>query len=122
MVTCPVCGWQMRKGELRRGSFSCPGCKEKLHWPEPSRLEESAIVVAFVVVPFLVPYLLGARGENVVFYGLVLLLPLGSAVAVAMGLLRALLFPRKLQRHAAGWLDEGTILHITSPPDPPNDS
>ena len=122
MVTCPVCGWQMRKGELRRGSFSCPGCKEKLHWAEPCRLEVSATVVAIAVVPFLVPYLLGARGVNVLLYGLVLLLPLGSAVAVAMGVLRALLFPRKLQRHVAGWPDEGTILHITSPPDPRKES
>ena len=122
MVSCPVCGWQMRKGELRRGSFSCPGCKEKLHWAEPCRLEVSATVVAIAVVPFLVPYLLGARGGNVLLYGLVLLLPLGSAVAVAMGVLRALLFPRKLQRHAAGWPDEGTILHITSPPDPRKES
>ena len=31
---------------------------------------------------------------------------------------RVLFFPPKLRRDA-GWGDEGTILHITSPPEPP---
>jgi hypothetical protein len=111
----------MRKGELRRGSFACPGCKKKLRWPEPSRLEVSAIGVAAAFAPFLVAYLLGAGGVNVLLYGLLLLLPLAYAIGAALGILRVLLFPVKLQRDA-GWLDEGTILHITTPPDPPDES
>jgi uncharacterized protein YbaR (Trm112 family) len=118
MLKCPVCRRQIK---VHHGTFACPWCNEKLDWPEASRLEESAVVViAFLIVPLLVAYLLGGRGVNVLLYGLVLFLPLGSAVAVAMGLLRGTLFPRKLRRHVAGWPDEGTILHITDPPGPPS--
>jgi uncharacterized protein YbaR (Trm112 family) len=119
MLKCPVC---RREIKVRQGSFACPWCKEKLDWPEASRLEETAIVVLGTIVPFLVPYLLGARGLNVLLYGLVLFVPVCAAVAVAWGLLRGTLFPPKVRRHVAGWPDEGTILHITAPPEPPKES
>ncbi len=120
MPKCPVCRRQIK---VHPGSFACPWCNEKLDWPEASRIEESGVVVvAFLIVPFVVAYLLGARGENVLIYGLLLMLPVGAAVAAAMGLLRGTFFPRKLRRHIEGWPDEGTILHITTPPAPPKDS
>ena len=120
MVKCPVCGWQMRKGELHRGSFACPGCKAKLRLPDPSRLEYSIIGAVGIIVPFLLANLLRPRKYAPLFVAVLIPL-LAVPIGAAWGLVRALFFPRKLQRDS-GWFDEGTILHITAPPKPPKDS
>ena len=119
MPSCPACGRQIRKGDLHYGSLACPWCKEKLRWPRASRLELSILGVVAIFVPFLVADWLGPR-DYAPLLGGVLVLLLAAPIGAAWGLLRALLFPRKLQRDA-GWFDEGTILHITSPPEPPKE-
>jgi hypothetical protein len=117
MLNCPVCGFQMRKGDLHRGSFPCPGCNARLRWPESSRLELLAVSVAAVIVAFVVAYRLGPL-EYAPLIGAVLVPVLGIPIGVAYGILRVLLFSLKLQRDSR-WPDEGTVLHITGPPDPP---
>jgi membrane protease YdiL (CAAX protease family) len=60
MVTCPVCGWKMRRGDIRRERFACPGCKERL------RLEESRnvglIMVGSGLVALLISFVAGVQG------------------------------------------------------------
>jgi hypothetical protein len=114
MVTCPVCGRQMRKGDLRLESFACPKCKTKL------RLEEShetgLLVVGSVLLALLVTYLAGAQGYAFLLCAYVL----SFVICGAAGAVRGFLFPRRLQRDISADGDGG-ILHLTGPPDPPKD-
>ena len=113
MTSCPACGWQMRKGDLRLARFACPGCKTRL------RLEEARHtgldLLGGGLLALIVTYLAGAQGYAYLFYAGVLYL-IFSGVA---GALRGFLFPRKLQRDMSAD-DVGGILHITGPPDPPS--
>jgi len=118
MVTCPVCGWLMRKGDIRRGGFACPGCKERLRWPEISGYEHAALVVGGFLLAFLIPYWMGAQGNNLLWYAIALILPISLALGAALGVLRAFLFPAKLERDPTP--DGGRILDITGPPDSSN--
>jgi len=97
MPDCPVCGWQMDKAELRRGTFACPGCKRRLHWPEPSRLEISLLFAGGVLLAFLIPHWAGASAGTVLWVGLVLFLPTSCILGGVLGALRGFLFPRKLE-------------------------
>jgi hypothetical protein len=118
MIKCPVCGRQLRKGELRHGTFACPGCKEMLDLPGPSRLEMTILVLGTIIASTLVAYLLGARAYALAF-GFLLAPVFGVPIFAVLGFLRGALFPRQVRRHVPGWPDEGTILHITAPPDRP---
>ena len=110
----------MRRGELRLGTFACPGCKALLDLPEFGSRE--VIVIAFVAIAasILVAYLL-AGGAYAPAVGLLLAGPVTIAIAAICGFVWGTFFPSKVRRHVIRWPDEGTILHITSPPDPPKE-
>ena len=114
MVTCPVCGWKMRRDDIRRGGFACPGCKERLRVKE-SR-EGSLVMVVSGVVGILIPYLAGAQGYVFLWEAVIAFLVIFFGTAV----LRGLLFLAKLERDPGA--DDGTILHVTGPPDSSNKS
>jgi hypothetical protein len=114
MVTCPVCGWQMGKGDLRLESFACPGCKAKLRLEEPR--EMGLVMVGSGLLALLVTYLAGAQGYAYLLCAAVLYFVFCGAA----GAVRGFLFPRRLQRDTAADGD-GRILHLTGPPDPPNE-
>ena len=116
MARCPVCGWEMQKGDIQRGGFACPGCKHRLRIPSPSGHEIVAGVVGGCVLAVLTPYLMGARGNALLGWVIALLLPAGVAFGAAIGIIHGLLFPRVEVDPGAG---DGTILHLTGPPDPP---
>jgi hypothetical protein len=118
---CPVCAYKMRNGDIHRGPFPCPGCNQKLQGLEPSRLEESVFVVAGIIISFVIAYKFGPHNAYVVLIGLVLAPVLAIPMGAAYGILRILFFPLKIYKDD-GWPDEGTILHITSPPEPPKGS
>ncbi len=120
MVTCPVCGSELRREDLRRSNISCPRCGERLRWPEFGGYLFAAGVVLSPVLAFLMPYVLGARGNNLLLWGIILLLPISAALGGALGLLRGLLFQTRLERHLG--TNDGRILHITDPPESPNKS
>lgn len=111
----------MRRGELRMGTFACPGCKALLDLPEFGRLEVIALAFVSIFVSILVGYLLGVRAYFLTL-GFLLAVPVAYAIAAVYGLLWAIFFPPKVRRHVIGWADEGTIPHITSPPEPPKES
>ena len=117
---CPACGRQVRRGDLHRGSLACPWCKEKLYWPGPRRLELSVVGAFTIIAAFLISYRLRPQEYAPLYVGM--LIPILSVgFGAAWGLVRGFLFPRKLKRDA-GWPDEGTILPITTPPEPPRES
>ncbi len=106
-ITCPFCGWEMRKGDIRPGAFRCPGCKELLKLQQLRGRE----LVAAIVLACLIPYLAGARDIALVMSGVFLYFLILSGY----GLLRGLLFP-KLDRAP------GDSTHIILPPDSPGSS
>jgi hypothetical protein len=107
---CPVCGWQMRKGDLRRGIFACPGCKATLRFEEGH--ETGLVMVGSGLLALIVTYKGGAQGYAFLLYAA----PLSLVFACAAGALRGFLFPRKLKRVISAD-DDGRILHITGPSD-----
>jgi hypothetical protein len=120
MFKCPVCGGRVRRLDLRRQSFSCPWCKEKLCWSDGfSRLEFSIFGAVLVFGPFVIAAWLWP-GENAPWLGGVLCLVLAFPFSFLYGVLRFIFYPPRLRRDS-GWPDEGTILHITGPPGPPNE-
>ncbi len=114
MVRCPACGWRMRKGDLPGGSFFCPGCNTKLRWPKGLGLELLTSHHLTVVLVFLGPYLMGIQGRKLFLYAFLLYAPIVSAIS----LLRALLFPRRLERDLTA--DSDGIQNIRGNPDPRN--
>ncbi len=114
MVRCPACGWRMRKRDLPGGSFVCPGCNAKLHWPEGVVFEILAVNVTGILLAFLIPYVMGVHGKKLLLYSFLLYLP----ILCAIGLVRALLFPQRLERDLT---PEGQgIQNIRGGPEPRN--
>jgi len=114
MVTCPICDWKMRRGDIRRGRFACPGCKERLRVQE-SR-EGGLMMVGSGLMAILIPYLAGAQGYDFLWEAIIVFLVVFFGTAV----LRGLLFLAKLERDPGA--EDGTILHLTGPPDSSNKS
>jgi hypothetical protein len=106
VVTCPLCGWQMRKGDILPGGFRCPGCKERLR----SGFRPRLVGLGSIVVAFLVPYLAGARGITLVEYGIALFFPICYGYAA----LRGFFFPRLVKDTRK---EEDGFPHIIGPPD-----
>jgi hypothetical protein len=121
MVSCPVCGWQMRTGDVQPGRFRCPGCNAGLHVPEASGYEQAIVVLGSGMLGFLVPYLMGARGFWTLYLCVILLY---IPMAAVLGLVRGFLFPRALKRDSPNvpGLRVGNVLHIDDRPDPQNKS
>jgi len=109
----------MGRRDMRRGSFACPGCKQRLRRPDPSGYELVAGVVGSGLLAFLVPYWLGARDSNLFWDAILLFLPMCLGIGSGLGAFRGFLFPR-LERDTGE--DKGGILHITGPPDSSNKS
>ncbi len=104
----------MRKGDLPGGSFFCPGCNAKLRWPKGLGLELLTSHLLTVVLVFLGPYLMGIQGRKLFLYAFLLYAPIVSAIS----LLRALLFPRRLERDTTAG---GDMIHnIGGGTEPPN--
>jgi hypothetical protein len=77
-TTCPVCGWRMRKGDVRSGSFSCPGCGIQLH-VDTSRWWAVALVSG--LMSFLIGELGGFSGLALLAVSAVVWFPLVYALA-----------------------------------------
>ena len=116
---CPACGRQMRISELHHGSLACPWCKEKLRLPTLSRLELSILGGATIIVTVIISFWL-PHEQYAPLYVIPLFPLVGAGIFAAWGIFRGFFFPCKLQRDH-GWPDDGTILHITSPPEPPKE-
>ena len=107
-LDCPVCGWQMRKCDMQRGSFSCPSCKERLRWKEvPGKY---LVATGGGLLAFLIPYLAGVQGNGLLYLPFLLWLPINFGLGALLGLLFL-----ELERDPG--LDDGTILHLTGRPD-----
>jgi len=111
---CPVCTREVPRGFIRRGTFPCPTCKQALRFRRVSRLQAAPVVFCGWLLAFLIPYLMGLRGNKLLFATIVLLAPAALAACALVGALIGYLFPR-LERDPGG--DNGEILHITPPPD-----
>ena len=85
-----------------------------------SRLECAFLGVLVIFGPIVIAAWLWA-GERSPLAGGLLSLLLAAPIGFLYTLIRLILVRPKLRRDS-GWLDEGTILHITSPPRPPEDS
>ena len=120
MLKCPVCGWQLRKGEFRMGTFACPRCKTLLDLPEFGTREAIPITFVAIIASVLIAYTLGA-GTYVLAIGLLLAIPLAFAIFAVYAFIWGTFFPPKVRRHVVGRPDEGTIPHITNPPEPPKE-
>ncbi len=117
MLKCPVCA---RHIKVQQGSFVCPWCKAKLRWPETSLLEWVVLGIVLMWAPFLIAFRLWPV-EYAPWLGGLLALVLAIPISALWGFLRGTFFPSKVQRDS-GWADDGTILHITPPPDPTKES
>jgi hypothetical protein len=109
MLTCPLCGREIRRGDLRPDGFRCPRCKERL------RLDVGRTRLALlgtVFLAFLIPYLAGARGNTLLEYGVFLWLPFFLGYAVLHGI-----FLAKLVKDTRN--KENDFPHIIPPPGPP---
>lgn len=117
MLKCPVC---QRRMVVNTRYLSCPWCGAKLRFPRPTRIEYGLVgVISIFASVALASYLVS--GITVLFVVAAICLPLTASIAWVAGIILGTLFPRKLRRDE-GWPDEGTMLHITPPPDPPEDS
>lgn len=107
MVTCPVCGRRIQRREIVPPEFRCRGCHEKLRikFPRPW-----LVWLASLLLAFLVPYLAGARGNDLLWDGIILFWPFYLGYAG----LRGFLFPR-LARDSRERADE--FPHVVGPPD-----
>ena len=110
MLKCPVCGWEMQTGDIRRGAFACPGCNERLRMQGPATTGLAMIGSAAVAI--IIPYLTGAQGYDFVLEAVIVYFLVLSGAAALGGSLFA-----KLERDPGA--DDGTILHLKGPPDPP---
>src|SRR3989442_1028200 len=111
MITCPVCGWKFGRGDIRPGTFLCPRCKNRLRLQKGRGLTPAIVVSGLLA--FLIPYAAGVQGyrflvDAAVIYFLVLF---------GFAFLHGLLFP---SLEVDPELDDGTILHLTGPPDSSN--
>jgi hypothetical protein len=108
-IACPLCGWEMQKGDMRSTGFRCPGCREQLRvdtgyaWPT---------FVASLPLAALSSYLAGIRGTSLFIAVLFLWIPfyvVGAVVTSRFG-------PRFVKdTPKRGDLD----FRLTGPPDPP---
>jgi hypothetical protein len=82
MLSCPVCHSEIEKGAIRRGGFRCPACKERIRLRKAGTVE----IAAIILLGFLVAYLVGVRGIELVFGGVILSFVVGTAYGFGLGL------------------------------------
>lgn len=117
MLRCPSCRRQIK---VHWGTFPCPWCREKLRWDLGLCLVECSLLgVLLIFVPFLIAFWVWP-GENAPWLGGLLALILEVPIIAVFIFVRIAFFPSEVQRDS-GWPDDGTILHITSPPQPPKE-
>ena len=109
MLTCPVCGWEMRRGEIRRDGFACPGCKERLLLSDPGWAIFVVVWGAYVLA-LLIPTEAGVRGYRLFLYAIIIYVLMIFVSTV----LRVSLFPPKLERDFSQ--DVGGVLHLSDRP------
>jgi hypothetical protein len=118
MLRCPSCRRQIK---VHWGTFPCQWCREKLHWDLGLAVVECSLLgVLLFVVPFLIALRL-EPGEDAPLLAGLLALILEVPILTVFIFVRVTFFPSELQRDS-GWPDDGMILHITSPPQPPKES
>ncbi len=118
MVKCPACErvlWRDELMALRDGNMTCPGCKNRLRLRDISSYERVLLMVSAFLLAFLIPYWLGAKGNSVLYWGIVLMLPVSLALGAAVGILHALFSPPELERDLTPGC--GNILNLSSHPD-----
>jgi hypothetical protein len=113
-IKCPVCGGEVPKVYVRRGTFPCPTCRQPLRIARASRVVAVPIVVGGWSLALLIPHLMGMQGNTFLLAAILLLAPAGFGVAALMGAVRGYLF-LKLERDPG--VEDGEILHITPRPD-----
>ena len=115
MLKCPCCGRQIK---VLRGTFPCQWCGEKLHWDLGlSLLECSLLGVMLLFVPFLIAFWAWPV-EDAPWLGGLLCLLFAAPIGAVFIFVKVAFFPSEVKRDS-GWPDDGTIPHITSPPEPP---
>jgi hypothetical protein len=110
ILHCPLCGWQMRRCDVRADGFPCPGCKEPLRFADPPG--GRFLVLGCLLAGYLLCYLAGARYNKLIWEGLILtyLLFFGTLTVHAV-------FFRKLVKDTRKQGDG--FLHIVEQPGPP---
>jgi len=118
MVTCPVCNWvwQLRREEIKRGSFACPGCNERLRLPEPEGA--GTMIVGSALLAVLIPYLAGAEGYTFLLAAIIIYVTV-PWVATGVRILLFLLSPYPVKLTLDTKWDVGGVLHLSDPPDSP---
>lgn len=118
MLRCPACGRQIR---VICGTFPCLWCGEKLRWDSGFTV---AACVLLGIMLFLVPNLIAFwmwPADKACWLGPLLVFVLCVPITLVFGFIRGAFFPSPVKKDS-GWQDDGTILHITSPPEPPKES
>ena len=108
-VTCPVCGWQMPRAEIRRRCVTCQSCKQRLRVQVPSGLRLISIGIGLLAL--LITYSLGVEGYEFLLVALIAYI-LTSMVVGAIGSW----FFLKLERDIGADVPSG-VLHLSGPPD-----
>jgi hypothetical protein len=118
MLKCPCCKRQIK---VIWGTFPCPWCGEKLHWDLGLTLLECSILgVLIFVVPSVIAFWLWPV-DYAPWLAPLLVLLLDFPISFVFIFVRLRFFPSEVKRDS-GWPDDGMILHITNPPEPPKES
>ena len=118
MLKSPSCRRQIK---VLWGTFLCRWCGEKLHWDLGLFLVECSLLgVIALFVPCLIAWWV-LPGEDAPRLAGLLALLLEVPICAVFIFVRVAFFPSPVKKDS-GWPDDGTILHITSPPQPPKDS
>jgi hypothetical protein len=96
-------------------------CGEKLRWDLGFSLLECALLGILIMwLPFVIAFWVWPT-DYAPWLGGLLVLILEIPITVVFVLIRVVFFPSPVKKDS-GWPDDGTILHITNPPEPPRKS
>jgi hypothetical protein len=116
MLRCPVCRREIR---VISGTFPCEWCGEKLSW-ELGLTYPECCLLGFLI--FFIPYGIAVlKWPSKPWLWLLIVLLLDIPLTVLFIWVRIWFFPSEVKRYS-GWADDGTIPHITTPPEPPKDA
>jgi hypothetical protein len=101
---------------FREGGMICPGCKARLRLREIiTGYERVLLMVSAFLLAFLIPHWLGAKGNSMLYWGIVLMIPVSVTLGAAVGILHAVFSPPQLERDFTPGC--GNILNLGGTPD-----
>ena len=120
-MKCPVCASEVPGTALRSGTFPCPTCQQRLHVREPSTLLTIPFAGCGYFLTYLTGHLMGLKGNALFLVTFFVGIPATFVVGAVTGALSVWVFchPLPLERDPDPGSEDGRILHIESPPTPP---